>query len=48
MADGELIARFEELTSKRDNLNSVSPQIPRFAYDKAKKDIEAGESTHRV
>ncbi|HBV21530.1 MAG TPA: hypothetical protein DEF07_07410 [Nitrosomonas sp.] len=42
----ELHARFEELVTKRDNLNVFSPRIPRHAYEKAKKSIADGESKY--
>jgi hypothetical protein len=38
---------FETLTDKRDKLNIVSPQIPEWAFKKARIGIEAGEATHK-
>jgi len=37
-----------ELADKRDALNSMSPDIPRWAYEKAKKDIDAGTAIYAV
>ena len=47
LAESEIQARFEELVTKRDDLNSSSPQIPEWAFKKAKAGIDAGQSTHR-
>lgn len=40
--------RLNELAKRRDELNSISPDIPRRAYEKAKKDIDAGRATYQV
>lgn len=40
--------RTEELALMRDNLNRVSPAIPRCAYWLAKKDIDGGLAIYRV
>lgn len=37
-----------ELAEQRDALNSMSPDIPRWAYEKAKKDIDEGLADYRV
>lgn len=47
-ANQELIKRAKELTKKRDELNQNSPQIPRWAYKKARKGIEEGEADYKV
>ena len=47
-ADEELIDRLRELTDLRDELNQNSPQIPRWAYEKAKRGIKAGEADYKV
>lgn len=47
ISDPELQSRFEELVSKRDDLNSASPQIPEWAFKKAKIGIDAGQATHK-
>lgn len=46
-SDHEIKTRFEELVSKRDNLNATSPQIPDWAFKKAKSGIDAGEATYK-
>jgi hypothetical protein len=43
----EIDARFQELASKRDDLNATSPQIPEWAFNKAKRGIDAGEATYK-
>lgn len=47
-ANQELIKRAKELTKQRDELNQKSPQIPRWAYKKARKGIEEGEADYKV
>lgn len=37
-----------ELADKRDALNSMSPDIPRWAYKKAKKDIDEGRAQYSI
>ncbi len=46
-SDQKINAQFEELVVKRDDLNSTSPQIPEWAFKKAKSGIDAGQSTYR-
>jgi len=36
------------LSSQRDSINEVSPQIPRKAFEKARKGIEEGESEYSI
>lgn len=43
----EISSKFEELAFKRDELNATSPQIPRWAFEKAKAGIDAGEAEYR-
>jgi fatty acid desaturase len=38
----------DELADKKDALNSMSPNIPRWAYEKAKKDIDEGRAEYKV
>jgi hypothetical protein len=38
----------DELADKKDALNSMSPNIPRWAYNKAKKDIDEGRAEYQV
>lgn len=40
--------QLEMLALRRDELNSISPDIPRFAYEKAKKDIGSGRAIYHV
>jgi hypothetical protein len=47
-SDQELIAQFEELSTKRNDLNSTSPQIPEWAFKKAKSGIDSGQATYKV
>ena len=37
-----------DLANQRDALNSMSPDIPRWAYEKAKKDIDEGRAEYKV
>ncbi|MBD1389259.1 SLATT domain-containing protein [Neiella sp. HB171785] len=37
-----------KLASRRDELNTTMPAIPRKAYEKAKKDIDSGRSKYQV
>lgn len=46
--DEELIRKLKELANRRDELNEQSPQIGRWAYQRAKKSIEAGEAEYEV
>tara|TARA_R100000027_G_C2245716_1_gene93208 strand:+ start:733 stop:1224 length:492 start_codon:yes stop_codon:yes gene_type:complete len=47
-SEEELTSRFEEMINKRDDLNATSPQIPEWAFNKARKGIEEGESTYKT
>jgi hypothetical protein len=47
-SDSVLNARLKDLLDQRDKLNRECFQVPRWAYIKAKKGIEAGEATYRV
>ena len=44
----ELSAALEELNKIRNKLNIDSPQIPRQAFESARKGIEGGEATYQV
>lgn len=44
----ELAARIKELAAERDTFNRDSPAIPRWAFEAARKGIEAGEAKHAV
>lgn len=43
-----LIERLRALGTERDKLNKTSPQIPRWAFKRARKSIEAGEASYAV
>ncbi|MET4607627.1 hypothetical protein ABIB90_007131 [Bradyrhizobium sp. JR4.1] len=43
-----LSAKLREMIDHKDDLNSKSPQIPDWAYQKAKKGIESGEAEFKV
>jgi len=38
----------KRLNNDRDNLNKESPQIPKWAFQKAKKGVESGEAAYRI
>jgi len=44
----ELNVKLEEIIAKRDDLNASSPQIPEWAYKKAKAGIDAGEADYQA
>jgi hypothetical protein len=48
LSEAELTERVKELSKTRNELNANAPQIPRYAYDRAKKGIVAGEARHAV
>jgi hypothetical protein len=43
-----LTDRLKYFSEEKDKLNQNCPQIPRWAYQKAKKGIESGEATFKV
>jgi hypothetical protein len=43
-----LTSRLKALVDKKNGLNKTSPQIPDWAYQKAKKGIAAGEASFQV
>jgi hypothetical protein len=43
-----LASGLKELAEQRDQLNETSEQIPRWAYERAKRGIDAGEATHAI
>ena len=47
-SDAELTKQLKVLAKLRDELNQSSPQIPRWAYEKARKGIEEGEAEYKV
>ena len=44
----KLLNSIKTLTTKRDDLNTISPNIPEKSYLKAKKDIEAGSNEYLI
>jgi hypothetical protein len=46
--DEVLTAKLRTLVERKNELNANSPQIPDWAYEKAKKGIEAGEASFEV
>lgn len=47
-ANSELISELKHLSDKRNDLNRRSPQIPGWAYERAKKGIEEGQTDYGV
>ncbi len=47
-SDQEATKQLKELAKQRDELTHNSPQIPKWAYKKAKKGIEEGEADYKV
>ena len=47
-APSKLAEKVTELTEERNKLNETSPQVPRWAFERARKGIKAGEATHAV
>ena len=43
-----LADKLKDLSEQRDRLNRECPQIPRWAYKRAKKGIEEGEASYEV
>ncbi len=46
--DERLVDRLLDLSGERDELNQTAPQIPRWAFRRAKRGIETGQATYRV
>lgn len=44
----ELSATLLELNKTRNKLNNESPQVPRSAFDAARRGIEGGEATYQI
>jgi len=47
-SEDALSAKLNTLSEERDRLNRESHQVPKWAFKKAKKGIEAGEASYRV
>ncbi|MEW6715188.1 MAG: SLATT domain-containing protein [Nitrospirota bacterium] len=43
-----LSAKLNSLSDERDRLNRESPQVPKWAFKKARKGIEEGEASYKV
>lgn len=48
VGEASLVDRLKALGAQRDELNKASPQIPRWAFERARRGIEAGEASHAV
>ena len=46
--DASAIKLLEKLNDRRNKLNQDSPQIPKWAFEKARKGIENGESKYLI
>lgn len=44
----ELLASLKKLAEERDSLNMSNPQIPKFAFRRARCGIESGEAVYKV
>jgi SMODS and SLOG-associating 2TM effector domain family 4 len=44
----DAVERLKTLSKSRDELNLSSPQIPRFAFNRARRGIESGEAAYAV
>ena len=47
-SDGMLTERLRDLSEHKDKLNRSCPQVPEWAYTKAREGIEAGETIYAV
>jgi hypothetical protein len=47
-ANAALVAKLQELTRRRNELNSSSPIIPDRAFQKARNGIEEGQKSHHI
>lgn len=47
-SDASLTEKLKSLSAQKDELNAKSPQIPKFAYERAKKGIEDGQAKFAV
>jgi hypothetical protein len=46
--DENLLKKFRSLSTERDELNEKSPQIPKWAFRKARQGIEDGETQYKI
>ena len=42
----ELVEKLNELNDRRNSLNEESPQIPRGAFERAKRGVAVGEASY--
>ncbi len=47
-SDESLLAKLKTLSAERDELNEKSPQIPKWAFRRARQGIEDGEAQYKV
>ncbi|PIR85045.1 hypothetical protein COU15_02625 [Candidatus Kaiserbacteria bacterium CG10_big_fil_rev_8_21_14_0_10_45_20] len=47
-SDEDLLVKLRTLSAERDELNEKSPQIPKWAFRKARQGIEDGEAQYKV
>lgn len=47
-SDSILTSKLKDFSDEKDKLNRECPQVPKWAYNNAKKGIEAGEATYKV
>lgn len=47
-SEGLLATKLKDFSEQRDRLNRECPQVPRFAYVRAKKGIAEGEASYKV
>jgi hypothetical protein len=47
-SDEILTSRLKDLSEQRERLNRDCPQVPKGAYEKAKKGIEHGEADYKI
>ncbi len=46
--DSKVVEELKKLNDRRNKLNIESPQIPKWAFEKARKGIEEGEADYKV
>ena len=48
LSDQKIVNSLKKLNNRKDKLNAKSSQIPKWAFEKARKGIEDGEARYRV
>ncbi|BFU94373.1 MAG: hypothetical protein NTNFB02_10950 [Nitrospira sp.] len=46
--EADLLGSLKALAQERDDLNLSSPQIPKFAFRRARRGIESGEAAYKI